>query len=86
MNITERMLLEGTMENRGVSSPKSAIRRAYLRTLVEEGTLPTRQEKPVKAVFTPARRKRKGEGQGKEKKDKMGQRRKMVICPKFVIS
>lgn len=53
MNITERMLLEGTMENRGVSSPKSAIRRAYLRTLVEEGTLPIRQEKPVKTVSTP---------------------------------
>lgn len=52
MNITERMLLEGTMENRGVSSPKSAIRRAYLRTLVEEGTLPIRQEKPVKTVST----------------------------------
>ena len=52
MNITERMLLEGTMENRGVSSPKSAIRRAYLRTLVEEGTLPIRQEKPVIAVST----------------------------------
>ena len=55
MNITERMLLEGAMENRGVSSPKSAIRRAYLRTLVEEGTLPIRQEKPVKAVSTPIR-------------------------------
>ena len=53
MNITERMLLEGTMENHGVSSPKSAIRRAYLRTLVEEGTLPIRQEKPVKTVITP---------------------------------
>ena len=52
MNITERMLLEGAMENRGVSSPKSAIRRAYLRTLVEEGTLPIRQEKPVIAVST----------------------------------
>ena len=52
MNITERMLLEGIMENRGVSSPKSAIRRAYLRTLVEEGTLPIRQEKPVIAVST----------------------------------
>ena len=52
MNITERMLLEGTIENRGVSSPKSAIRRAYLRTLVEEGTLPIRQEKPVIAVST----------------------------------
>lgn len=52
MNITERMLLEGAMENRGVSSPKSAIRRAYLRALVEEGTLPIRQEKPVKAVST----------------------------------
>lgn len=52
MNITERMLLEGAMENRGVSSPKSAIRRAYLRTLVEEGTLPIRQEKPVKTVST----------------------------------
>lgn len=52
MNITERMLLEGAMENHGVSSPKSAIRRAYLRTLVEEGTLPIRQEKPVKAVST----------------------------------
>lgn len=50
MNITERILLEGATENRGVSSPKSAIRRAYLRTLVEEGTLPIRQEKPVKAV------------------------------------
>ena len=55
MNITERMLLEGTMENRGVSSPKSAIRRAYLRTLVEEGALPIRQEKPVIAVSTPIR-------------------------------
>lgn len=53
MNITERMLLEGAMENRGVSSPKSAIRRAYLRTLVEEGTLPIRQEKPVKTAITP---------------------------------
>ena len=52
MNITERMLLEGAMENRGASSPKSAIRRAYLRTLVEEGTLPIRQEKPVIAVST----------------------------------
>ena len=52
MNITERMLLEGAMENRGVSSPKSAIRRAYLRTLVEEGALPIRQEKPVIAVST----------------------------------
>ena len=52
MNITERMLLEGAMENRGVSSPKSAIRRAYLRTLVAEGTLPIRQEKPVIAVST----------------------------------
>ena len=51
MNITERMLLEGTMENRGVSSPKSAIRRAYLRTLVEEGTLPIRQEKPIKTAM-----------------------------------
>ena len=55
MNITERMLLEGAMENRGVCSPKSAIRRAYLRTLVEEGTLPIRQEKPVKTVSTPIR-------------------------------
>lgn len=55
MNITERMLLEGAMENHGVSSPKSAIRRAYLRALVEEGTLPMRQEKPVKAVSTPIR-------------------------------
>lgn len=52
MNITERILLEGAMENRGVSSPKSAIRRAYLRTLVEEGTLPIRQEKPIKTVST----------------------------------
>lgn len=52
MNITERMLLEGTMENCGVSSPKSAIRRAYLRALVEEGTLPIQQEKPVKTVST----------------------------------
>lgn len=55
MNITERIRLERVMENRGVSSPKSEIRRAYLRTLVEEGTLPIRQEKPVKAVSTPIR-------------------------------
>lgn len=61
MNITERILLEGATENRGTSSPKSAIRRAYLRTLVEEGTLPIRQEKPVKTVFTPP------EGDGSEK-------------------
>ncbi len=79
MNITEHMLLEGATENRGTSSPKSAARLAYLRTLVEEGSWPMRQQKPVKTVFTPARRKRKGEGQGKEEKDKMGQRRKMVI-------
>lgn len=55
MNITERMLLEGAMENCGMSSPKSEIRRAYLRTLVEEGTLPIRQEKPVIAVSTSIR-------------------------------
>lgn len=76
MNITERMLLEGAMENRGVSSPKSAIRRAYLRTLVEEGTLPTRQEKPVKAVFTPIRESGGESIRGKKRKVK---RRKMVI-------
>lgn len=52
MNITERISLEGIMENRGVSSPKSAVRLAYLRALVEEGTLPERQEKPVMAVST----------------------------------
>lgn len=55
MNITERMLLEGVIENHGVSSPKSAIRRAYLRTLVEEGILPIRQEKPIKTVSTTIR-------------------------------
>lgn len=83
MNITERMLLEGVMENRGVSSPKSAIRRAYLRTLVEERTLPIRQEKPVIAVSTPIRDNGGGEYKGKEEKGKRG---KMMICPKFVIS
>lgn len=61
MNITERMLLEGATENRGTSSPKSAVRLAYLRTLVEEGTLPIRQEKPVIAVSTLP------EGNGSEK-------------------
>lgn len=72
MNITERMLLEGTMENRGVSSPKSAIRRAYLRTLVEEGTLPIRQEKPVIAVSTPIRGSGRESIRGKKRKVKGG--------------
>lgn len=65
MNITERMLLEGAMENRSVSSPKSAIHRAYLRTLVEEETLPIRQEKPIKTVFTSI-----GEGSGENVRKK----------------
>lgn len=72
MNITERMLLEGTMENCGVSSPKSAIRRAYLRTLIEEGTLPTRQEKPVKAVSTLIRDNGGESIRGKKKRGKGG--------------
>lgn len=72
MNITERMLLEGAMENRGVSSPKSAIRRAYLRTLVEEGTLPIRQEKPIKAVFTPIEESGRENVRGKKRKIKRG--------------
>lgn len=72
MNITERMLLEGAMENRGVSSPKSAIRRAYLRTLVEEGTLPIRQEKPVIAVSTPVRESGGESIMGKKRKVKRG--------------
>lgn len=72
MNITERMLLEGAMENRGVSSPKSAIRRAYLRTLVEEGTLPIRQEKPVIAVSTPIRESGKESMREKKKRGKGG--------------
>lgn len=69
MNITERMLLEGVMENRGVSSPKSAIRRAYLRTLVEEGILPIRQEKPVKTVFTPPE---------ENEREKVGEKKKRI--------
>ena len=72
MNITERMLLEGTIENRGVSSPKSAIRRAYLRTLVEEGTLPIRQEKPVIAVSTLIRDNGGESIRGKKRKVKGG--------------
>lgn len=44
------MNIEEQREERGVSSPKTAVRRAYLRTLVEEGTL---RQKPVKAVITP---------------------------------
>ena len=72
MNITERMLLEGAMENRGVSSPKSAIRRAYLRTLVEEGTLPIRQEKPVKTVSTPPEENEREKGREKKKRIKWG--------------
>ena len=72
MNITERMLLEGAIENRGVSSPKSAIRRAYLRTLVEEGTLPTRQEKPVIVVSTPIRESGRESIRGKKRKVKGG--------------
>lgn len=72
MNITERMLLEGVMENRSVSSPKSAIRRAYLRTLVEEGTLPIRQEKPVKTVFTPPEENEREKVREKKKRIKWG--------------
>lgn len=72
MNITERMLLEGAMENRGVSSPKSAIRRAYLRTLVEEGTLPIRQEKPVKAVSTLPKENEREKVREKKKRIKWG--------------
>lgn len=72
MNITERMLLEGVIENHGVSSPKSAIRRAYLRTLVEEGTLPIRQEKPVKAVFTPPEENEREKVREKKKRIKWG--------------
>lgn len=72
MNITERMLLEGAMENRGVSSPKSAVRRAYLRTLVEEGTLPIRQEKPVIAVSTPIRESGRESVREKKRKVKRG--------------
>ena len=66
------MLLEGTMENRCVSSPKSAIRRAYLRTLVEEGTLPIRQEKPVKTVSTLIRDNGGESIRGKKRKVKGG--------------
>lgn len=73
MNITERILLEGAMENRGVSSPKSAIRRAYLRTLVEEGTLPIRQEKPVKTVSTPIRESGRENIREKKRKVKRGE-------------
>lgn len=72
MNITDRMLLEGVMENRGVSSPKSAIRRAYLRALVEEGTLPIRQEKPVKAVSTPIGESGRESVSGKKRRVKGG--------------
>lgn len=72
MNITERMLLEGAMENRGVSSPKSAIRRAYLQTLVEEGTLPIRQEKPVKTVSAPIGESSKESIRGRKRKVKGG--------------
>lgn len=72
MNITERMLLEGATENRGVFSPKSAIRRAYLRTLVEEGTLPIRQEKPVKTVSTTIRESGGESIRGKKKRGKGG--------------
>ena len=72
MNITERTLLERAMENRGVSSPKSAVRRAYLRTLVEEGTLPIRQEKPVIAVSTPIRESGRESIRGKKKRRKGG--------------
>lgn len=72
MNITERMLLEGAMENRGVSSPKSAIRRAYLRALVEEGTLPIRQEKPVKAVSTLPKENEREKVREKKKRIKWG--------------
>ena len=72
MNITERMLLEGAMENRGVSSPKSAVRRAYLRTLVEEGTLPIRQEKSVIAVSTTIRESGRENVRKKKRKVKGG--------------
>lgn len=74
MNITERVLLEGTMENRGVFSPKSAIRRAYLRTLVEEGTLPTVHQKPVKAAITPFENNGRERVREKKRRVKWGKR------------
>lgn len=72
MNITERMLLEGATENRETSSPKTAIRRAYLRTLVEEGTLPIRQEKPIKTVFTQSEENKREKVREKKKRIKWG--------------
>lgn len=69
MNITEHMLLEGATENRGTSSPKSAARLAYLRTLVEEGSWPMRQQKPVKTVFTPPE---------ENEREKVGEKKKRI--------
>lgn len=65
-------ILEEVMENRNVSSPKSAVRLAYLRTLVEEGTLPIRQEKLVKTVFTPPEENEREKVREKKKRIKWG--------------
>lgn len=72
MNITEHMLLEGATENRGTSSPKSAARLAYLRTLVEEGSWPMRQQKPVKTVFTPPEENEREKVREKKRRIKWG--------------
>lgn len=52
MNITESMNMAEKHDAMRLRSPKSAVRLAYLRMLVEEGTLPAAQEKPVKTVST----------------------------------
>lgn len=72
MNITEHMLLEGATENRGTSSPKSAARLAYLRMLVEEGSWPMRQQKPVKTVFTPPEENEREKVREKKRRIKWG--------------
>ena len=72
MNITEYMLLEGATENRGTSSPKSAARLAYLRMLVEEGSWPMRQQKPVKTVFTPPEENEREKVREKKRRIKWG--------------
>lgn len=68
------MNIEEQWEERGVSSPKTAIRLAYLRTLVEEGILPTSHQKPVKTVSTPIEESGRERIRKKKRRVKWGKR------------
>lgn len=76
MNITESMNMAERHDAMRLRSPKSAARLAYLRTLVEEGTLPERQEKPVMAVSALSNRDGREKVRKKKRRVKWGKERR----------